>query len=83
MNYRVVWTKKAREALAAVWVSHHDQKGVTAAAHRIDQLLGRDPANQGEDRPNGRRIMFESPLGVIYRIDEANKRVIVSHCWQY
>ena len=66
-----------------VWLNHPDRNEVTRAAHRIDMLLGRDPANQGEDRPNNRRIMFESPLVVVYRIDEANRRVIVSHCRQY
>jgi plasmid stabilization system protein ParE len=83
MNFRVIWTRAARDQLAAIWLSHSDRTGVTAAAHRIDGLLGRDPANQGEDRPNNRRIMFESPLVVVYRIDTANSRVIVSHVRQY
>jgi plasmid stabilization system protein ParE len=83
MNFTVIWTEAARDQLATIWMNHPDQKGVTAAAHRIDLLLGRDPANQGEDRPNNRRIMFESPLVVIYRIDAANNQVIVSHCRQY
>ncbi|MDB5312566.1 MAG: hypothetical protein JWO38_6768 [Gemmataceae bacterium] len=83
MNFSVIWTKAAKDQLAEIWIHHHDQKGVTAAAHRIDLLLGRDPANQGEDRPNNRRIMFESPLVVVYRIDTANNRVIVSYVRQY
>jgi plasmid stabilization system protein ParE len=83
MNFRVIWTRAARDQLADIWLSHPDRAAVTAAAHRIDQLLGRDPANQGEGRPNNRRIMFESPLVVIYRIDPANNRVIVSNVRQY
>ena len=51
MNFTVRWTRSARDQLADVWLNHHDRAAVTAAAHRIDLLLGRDPANQGEDRP--------------------------------
>ncbi|HVL12842.1 MAG TPA: hypothetical protein VM529_09760 [Gemmata sp.] len=83
MNFRVVWTRAARDQLASVWLAHPDRAGVTAAAHRIDGLLGRDPAGQGEERPNDRRIMFESPLVVIYRIDAANNKVVVSHVRRY
>jgi plasmid stabilization system protein ParE len=45
MNFTVRWTRAARDQLAAIWVSHHDRNGVTAAAHRIDTLLARDPEN--------------------------------------
>lgn len=83
MNYKVVWTKAAKEQLAEVWLNHHDRNGVTAAAYRIDVLLARDPENQGEERPPHRRIMFESPLVVIYRIDKQTNTVIVSNCRQY
>ena len=83
MNFRVVWTRAARDLLATIWLSHPDRGAVTAAAHRIDTLLARDPENQGEERPNNRRIMFESPLVVIYRIDVAKSKVIVSHVRQY
>jgi len=83
MNYLVRWTRAAREQLAASWLAHPDRAAVTAAAHRIDVLLARDPESQGEERPPNRRILFESPLVVIYRVDAANRRVIVSRCRSY
>lgn len=83
MSYRVRWTRSARDQLAAVWLNHPDRKAVTAAAHRIDILLARDPENQGEERPPNRRILFESPLVVVYRIDKSKNRVVVVNCRQY
>lgn len=83
MNFTVRWSQTARNQLAAIWVSHHDRAGVTAATHLIDTLLGRDPENAGEERPPNRRILFQSPLVVIYRVDTVNRRVIVSRVRQY
>ena len=83
MSYAVRWTRKARNQLADVWLNHPDRNGVTTAAHRIDRLLARDPESQGEERPPNRRIMFESPLVVIYRVDKKTNTVIVNHCRQY
>lgn len=59
--YRVRWTRKASNQLAAIWTDAMDQNAVTIASHRIDQALASDPENQGEERPQNRRVMFESP----------------------
>ncbi|MFO0851024.1 MAG: hypothetical protein U0871_21090 [Gemmataceae bacterium] len=83
MSYTVRWTKAARDQLAAVWLTHPNRKGVTAAAHRLDLLLGRDPEGQGESRADNRRIVFESPLVAVYRIDSTARVVIVSHVRRY
>jgi plasmid stabilization system protein ParE len=83
MNFTVLWTVEAQDELTEIWLSHWDRAGVTAATHRIDTLLARDPEDQGESRPDDRRIMFDSPLVVIYRIVEADRQVIVSRVRQY
>jgi plasmid stabilization system protein ParE len=71
MSFRVRWKKVARDQLATVWLAHADQAGVTAAAHRIEQSLRHDPENVGEDRPNGRRVIFDAPPVVPYRVNTA------------
>jgi plasmid stabilization system protein ParE len=81
--YRVRWTRKASNQLAAIWTNAADQNAITVASHRIDQALASDPENQGEDRPNNRRVMFEPPLLVFYRIDNSNNTVIVSFVGRY
>lgn len=77
MNFTVRWTRIARDQLATIWLAHNDRNSVTAAAHRIEQLLRRDPVNEGEERPNGRRVIFDAPLIVLYRVDTNANRVIV------
>lgn len=77
MSFRVRWRKVARDQLTTVWLGHPNQAGVTAAAHRIEQLLRRDPENVGEERPNGRRVIFDAPLVVLYRVDATANAVTV------
>jgi hypothetical protein len=77
VNYRVYWRKKARTRLADIWVAAPDRNAITAAAHRIDQLLERNPLGCGESRDKGRRILYALPLVVMYRIIEDDKKVIV------
>lgn len=77
--YRVRWEGKALIALAALWVSANsaERKAITAASHQVDQRLRRDPENEGESRPKGRRIMFEAPLAVVFRIEPDGRTVSV------
>ena len=48
MNYRVVWRRRAKKEIADVWLNAADRNEVTAAAHRIEITLGRDPSTAGE-----------------------------------
>jgi hypothetical protein len=80
--HRVVWKRIALDQLAAIWVKATDQNAVTVASHAVDQALATDPANQGESRPHHQRVMFQSPLGVRFRINEKTRTVRVLACWQ-
>ena len=68
MSYRVRWRRKAKEALAAVWLAASDRNEVTAAAHRIEVLLRRDPLSSGESRGGNFRVVFDWPIGVFYQV---------------
>ena len=83
MNFRVRWTRIARDQLATVWLAHHDRNSVTVAAHRIEQQLRRDPMDCSEDRPTGRRVIFDAPLVVLYRVNTATNVVTVVGVGQY
>jgi plasmid stabilization system protein ParE len=83
MNFRVRWTQAARDQLAEIWLAHTDQAGVTASAHRIDTVLARNPANQGEERPNNCRVVFDAPLIVLYRINATRNVVTVLGVGRY
>ncbi len=51
-------------------------------SHIIDQLLESNPEEVGESRPEGRRIAFVSPLGVLFRLKTASV-VEVLHVWLF
>jgi hypothetical protein len=78
MNYRVDWAEEAEQQLAAVWTSAVDRTAVTVAAQRIEQRLGLNPLLQGEARDDfDVRILFDDPLGVVFRVDVFARTVIV------
>jgi hypothetical protein len=47
MSFRVVATPEAE--LARCWLRANDRKAVTAAQHRIEQLLLKSPKNSGQE----------------------------------
>jgi hypothetical protein len=83
MNYTVIWLPDAEQELAALWRNAPNRDAITVAAALIDQLLEREPETAGESRPDGRRILFASPLGVIYRVRPDQREVNVHHVWQF
>lgn len=79
---RVEWTEVALERLAAIWTRANDRAAVTAAVNRIDATLQRDPEAQGESRDEGRRILIESPLGVLFQVSPTDRVVLVLAIWR-
>lgn len=81
--FRLRWRRVALNQLAAIWTDATDQNAVTVASHRIEQALRRDPLNEGEDRPNNRRVIFDAPLVVLYRVDTTANVVTVVGVGRY
>jgi hypothetical protein len=83
--FTVRWKRSALNELAALWTAADSaqRQAITAASHRVDQLLANDPQNQGESRPRGRRILFVPPLGIIFRVDASTQVVFVLHVWRF
>ena len=79
MMFRVRWAKRAIEALTNSWLqaSSDQRQVITAAANHVEQRLRRDPHNEGESRPKGRRITFVQPLAVVFRIEADGQTVSV------
>jgi plasmid stabilization system protein ParE len=78
MKYAVIWLPGAEQELARIWLSTRDRAAVVAAAKRIDEMLATSPEDAGESRPEGRRILFEAPLIVTFRVYAADRQVVVS-----
>jgi hypothetical protein len=84
MNWRVIWTPAAQQALASYWVKYPKFRNeLTDVTNRIDELLERDPLACGESRSPNRRIMFEPPYAVSFFVDEAARIVHVFEIWRY
>lgn len=81
MKYTVAYKPSAEQELARLWTVAANRSAVTAAANRIDVLLGTDPHSKGESRPDSSRIMFEWPLGVRFEVFEEDRYVDVLQVW--
>ena len=82
MIHTVLWTATAERALTAIWVDAQDRSVVTLAANLIDHQLRTDPAEQGESRESGRRILIVPPLAVKFRVLSEDRIVRVLHVWR-
>ena len=83
MKYTVAWKPSAEKELARLWLAAPDRTAVSAAANRIDALLGSNPGAQGESRSGATRILFMSPLAVFYEVSEQDRFVDVLKVWRF
>ena len=82
MSYTVVWVPPAEEELASVWLAAADRAAVTAAVHRLEQRLVRDPLHTGQVRWSSvQRVVTDPPLGIDFEVIEDDKRVLVQAVW--
>jgi len=83
--FNIRWKQSALNELASLWMdaSPEQRREITEAANMIDQILQVNPEEQGESRPNGRRIFFVPPLGVLFRVRQQQGFVRVLQVWRY
>jgi hypothetical protein len=80
VRFTVLGSPQAEQELAALWLTSARRAEVTRAAHALEQRLLTRPDTAGESRPIGARICFESPLGILFRL---NVRTEFFHVWQF
>lgn len=80
----VGWTAEARRELADIWLraDSTQRRAISAAAHAIDRRLAINPDNEGESRSAGRRVLFERPLGIMFRVHQSRAAVRVTRVWK-
>ncbi len=81
MKFTVVWLPRAERELATLWEASPDRAAVTRAADRIEQTLAGLPHRAGEVRPDGRRLLFDDPLGILFRVSLDDRLVRVTTVW--
>jgi hypothetical protein len=83
LNFQVLWAPEAEEELAGIWLSATDRNAITVAAHLIDSALRTKPEDAGESREEGRRILLQPPLGVVFIVSAEDCRVSVLSVWHF
>lgn len=83
MTYQVIWSPVAESRLADIWMKAADRTEVTRVAAEIDRSLRSGPADCGESRTGGRRIIVAAPLAAIFRVSEPDRRVVVITVWSF
>ena len=78
MNYDVRWQPLAETQLLALFIRSADKDVITAAVARVDEILARDPTEQGEAREGARRIWFSRPLCVDFVVESPLRVVFVT-----
>ncbi len=82
MTFVVTWTRKALRQYIDLWTTATDPDAVDAASLRIDQTLSTDAHLQGESRTDPIRVLFDSPLAVLFVADpDARVAYVVSVGW--
>jgi hypothetical protein len=82
---RVRRIPSARADLVEIWLRENSSqwRAIASAAHAIDKRLAADPENEGESRAAGRRILFEAPLGAVFRVHRQGSLVSVLRVWEF
>jgi hypothetical protein len=83
MSYTVVWLRAVERRLTELWNTASDRQSIADAADKIDAVLRQSPSSVGESRERGIRILLQKPLGVLYRVHEGDRQVVVGHVWRY
>lgn len=81
MKFTVVWLPRAERELAVLWAASLDRAALTRAADRIEQTLAGLPHLAGEERSDGRRVLIDDPLGILFRVVLDDRLVRVTTVW--
>lgn len=84
-RFLVIWSQVALDAITAAWIAAPSElrNGILKAWRRIDDELANNPEELGESRQDGRRIWFEFPLGVLFKVEAEKKEVRLLQVWTF
>ena len=84
MNFTVIWFPQAEDDLTTAWLDSDraTRRAITAATNYIDRLLRANPLDVGEGREGIDRIVFHSPLAMVFEVLEDDRLVRVREVWR-
>lgn len=59
------------------------RRAILQASRLLDRQLQDAPAEQGESREGGQRILFQAPLAVLFEVDQQRQEVHILRGWTY
>ena len=79
MSYKVHWSEKALNDLAAIWINADaaTRVAINRATTSIDKLLLTTPDQVGESRDGNQRVFFLSPLIFSFAVYEMERAVLI------
>jgi mRNA-degrading endonuclease RelE of RelBE toxin-antitoxin system len=83
MKFTVLWSPYSESKLARLWIQAADRRLISEAADKLDEQLGRNAESVGESRSGDRRIVHESPLGIIFSVNDQDCIVLVLDVWRF
>ena len=83
--FEVVWKQSALDELASLWNEADSslKRRITVAVNQIDKDLAAEPHAAGESREGERRILLVAPIGILFRVSDADARVSVLQVWGF
>src|SRR5262249_51679304 len=83
--FSIFRSESATSLLKQTWEQADEalQRAILRATELLNRALAQCPHEQGESRGDGRRILFEAPLGIEFEIDEARRMVHIQRTWAY
>jgi plasmid stabilization system protein ParE len=81
MIFTVTWEPDAEDELARIWLQYPNKNAIAAASDRMDTALRVDPQLQGDPHLGPTRVLLDPPLGIIFLVDEPDRRVRVVAVW--
>jgi hypothetical protein len=82
MKYTIVWTDKATNELAEIWLQSANRSAVTDATNTLDRVLADNPLSDRHEVFRGFGTAIRVPVGVDFGVDARNRLVIVISAWQ-
>ncbi len=77
MRPTIIWEQLALDTLAEIWLNSVDRAAVRLAASAIDAELSDHADRKGVDLSEGLRKIIVPPLGCIFHVELAERKVIV------
>lgn len=84
-RFTVVWSQEALDEIAQLWIAADGElrNAIMTAWHKVDEILANEPMNVGESREIGRRVMFEYPLAVKFKVEVSTSTTRLLQIWTF